>query len=298
MEPTVNQTSHRLAYVSQTQDTSVWGLNLSAPGEATGTPGIVLQSTQRQANPQYSPDGKQIAFSSNREGNNEIWISKSDGSDAFQLTSLGASVSGTARWSPDGLRLAFDSNLGGHVNIYTVNVRDGIPHELTDGRGTDSVPSWSRDGRTIYFGSDRDGSLQVWKMNADGSNPQRITKSGGYAPLASPNGRWIFYIRGQGSAATLWRMPSGGGEETQVADSVYRFNFAAVENGVYYMTAPRPLAKSFIRFIDFAHNTTKDVATLDKPPELGLSVCPDGHRLLFAQFDRIDSDIMVAENFH
>ena len=78
---------------------------------------------------------------------------------------------------------------------------------------------------------------------------------------------------------------------------MYRFNFAVVKDGVYYMTAPRPLAKSFIRFIDLAHNTTKDVAAIDKPPELGLSVSPDGHRLLFAQFDRLDSDIMMAENF-
>ncbi len=296
-EPTVNQASHRLAYVSQIQDTNVWHLSLAAPGQASGAPAIILQSTQRQANPQYSPDGKQIAFSSNREGNNEIWISRSDGTDAFQLTSLGAASSGSARWSPDGRQLAFDSNLGGHDNIYKVTVHAGIPHKLTNSRGTENVPSWSADGRAIYFGSDRDGSLQVWRMNADGSHPQRITRNGGYAPLASPDGASIFYIRGQGSAASLWRVPSGGGEETQIADSVYRFNFAVVEQGVYYMTAPRPLAKSVIRFIDLARNTRKDVATLDKPPELGLTVSRDGHSLLFARIDRTVSDIMLAENF-
>ncbi|MBV8810701.1 MAG: PD40 domain-containing protein, partial [Acidobacteriaceae bacterium] len=175
-EPAVDQASHRLAYVSQTQDTNVWRLNLPAPGEASGAPAITLQSTQRQANPQYSPDGKQIAFSSNREGSNEIWISRSDGSDAFQLTSLGAPSSGSARWSPDGRQLAFDSNLGGHDNIYMVTIKDGIPHKLTNTRGTENVPSWSPDGRAIYFGSDRDGSLQVWKVNVDGSHPQRITR--------------------------------------------------------------------------------------------------------------------------
>jgi hypothetical protein len=143
----------------------------------------------------------------------------------------------------------------------------------------------------------RDGTVQVWKMNADGSNPQRVTKNGGYAPLASPDGSSIFYIRGQGSAASLWRVPSGGGEETQVADSVYRFNFAVMADGVYYMTAPRPLAKSVIRFIDLVSHTTKDVATLDKPPELGLSVSRDGRHLLYAQIDRTVSDIMLAENF-
>jgi Tol biopolymer transport system component len=296
-EPAVNRTSHRLAYVSQTQEANVWGLDLAAAGESVGAPSLVLQSTQRQANAQFSPDGRQIAFSSNREGGNEIWIARSDGSEAFQLTSLGAPSSGSARWSPDGRQLAFDSNLGGHDNIYVVNVNDGVPHRLTNSRGTDNVPSWSPDGHTIYFGSDRDGTVQVWKMNADGSNPQRVTKNGGYAPLSSPDGSSIFYIRGQGSAASLWRVPSSGGEETQVADSVYRFNFAVVADGLYYMTAPRPLAKSVLRFIDLASHATKDVATLDKPPELGLSVSQDGRHLLFAQIDRTVSDIMLAENF-
>jgi hypothetical protein len=115
--------------------------------------------------------------------------------------------------------------------------------------------------------------------------------------MASPDGATIFYIRGQGSAVSLWKVPSGGGEETHVADSVYRFNFSVVEGGVYYMTAPRPLAKSVIRFIDLARHTTKDVFTLDKPPELGLAVSRDGRHLLFAQIDRTVSDIMLAENF-
>jgi Tol biopolymer transport system component len=297
-EPAIARLGHRLAYVSQTQDANVWGLDLAAPGEAVGAQTLVLQSTQRQANAQYSPDGKQIAFSSNREGGNEIWIARSDGSEAFQLTSLGAPSSGSARWSPDGRQLAFDSNLGGHDNIYLVNVKDGIPHRLTSSHGTDNVPSWSPDGDTIYFGSDRDGTVQVWKMTAEGSNPQRVTKNGGYAPLSSPDGSSIFYIRGQGSAVSLWReCRVAEAKKPNVTDSVYRFNFSAVEDGVYHMTAPRPLAKSAIRFIDLARHTTKDVATLDKPPELGLTVSRDGRHLLFAQIDRTVSDIMVAENF-
>ena len=296
-EPAFNRSSHRLAYVSQSQDANVWGLDLTAAGEAVGAPALVLESTQRQANAQYSPDGKQIAFSSNREGGNEIWVAKADGSEAFQLTSLGAPSSGSARWSPDGRQLAFDSNLGGHDNIYVVKLSDGIPHRLTSSRGTDNVPSWSPDGRSIYFGSDRDGKVQVWRMAADGSHPQRVTTNGGYAPMPSPDGTAIFYIRGQGSAVGLWKVSSGGGEETHVADSVYRFNFSVTEGGVYYMTAPRPLAKSVIRFIDFAHHTTKDVLTLDKPPELGLAASRDGRHLLFAQVDRTVSDIMLAENF-
>ena len=296
-EPIVSRSSHRLAYVSQTQDTSIRALDIAAPGEASGAPVVILQSTQRQANPQYSPDAKQIAFSSNREGNNEIWISRSDGSDPYQLTSLGASSSGSARWSPDNRQLVFDSNLGGHDNVYIVSVSDGVPHRLTASTGTDNVPSWSPDGRTIFFGSDRGGSLQVWKMNVDGSNPQPLTKKGGYAPIVSSDGNSVFYVRGPGAAVSLWEIPTGGGEETQIADSVYRFNFAVVKDGVYYMTAPRPLAKTLIRFVDLAHKTVRDVAILDKFPELGLAASRDGHHLLFAQVDRMDSDIMLAENF-
>ncbi|HYV32242.1 MAG TPA: hypothetical protein VEO53_14205, partial [Candidatus Binatia bacterium] len=69
----------------------------------------------------FSPDGKKIAFGSDRTGSEEIWISASDGSNPVQLTSFGAPSTGTPKWSPDGKQIAFDSHKVGHSDIYVVN---------------------------------------------------------------------------------------------------------------------------------------------------------------------------------
>ena len=67
----------------------------------------LISSTRVDGDAQFSPDGKKIAFTSNRSGNDEIWVCDSDGSNAQQLTSLGTGNCGGPRWSPDGERIAF-----------------------------------------------------------------------------------------------------------------------------------------------------------------------------------------------
>ena len=81
-------------------------------------------------NPQYSQDGKRIAYSSNRTGVYEIWVADADGQNASQLTSLGAGVSAAPHWSPDGQKIAFDSNAAGAVpgdNFISLNAVVRVP---------------------------------------------------------------------------------------------------------------------------------------------------------------------------
>ena len=71
--------------------------------------------------PVWSPDGKSIAFTSNRDGNYEIYVMKADGSEARNLTRH-ASQDNFATWSPDGRKLAFISNRGGGYDVYIIDV--------------------------------------------------------------------------------------------------------------------------------------------------------------------------------
>jgi Tol biopolymer transport system component/predicted Ser/Thr protein kinase len=296
VQPAVNAATRRLAYTSKTQDTNIWSVNLADETRPAGDPVRVIASTQSDVNPQISPDGKRVAFSSNRSGRYEIWIWDGDSPDAYQLTAFGAGTTGSPRWAPKGRDIAFDSNIGGRANIYVVSSDGGTPRKLTESHGANVVPCWSPDGSTIYFGSNRSGVFQVWKMKADGTKPEMITKNGGFAPLVSPDGKFIYYGRSPGTEGDIWRVAAEGGEERRLVDGVYRYSFAVTPKGIYYVSAAGLGRGSSIRFLDFTDEKVVDVFALGQPGDLGLGVSPDFRRLLFARVDQRDSDIMLVEN--
>src|SRR5262249_60122491 len=126
----------------------------------------LIHSTLLEQEPQYSPDGKRIAFVSNRSGSDEIWVCNNDGSSLTQLTSLGGLHNGAPRWSPDGKHITFDCYLRGLPDIYMVSADGGKPHRLTGEPSGNVVSSWSRDGKWVYFTSEQ--TKQIWKIPAAG----------------------------------------------------------------------------------------------------------------------------------
>jgi Tol biopolymer transport system component len=122
----------RLVYVRSVSDSNIWRVETSAPGTpASLPPSISISSTRADSNPQFSPDGRRVAFASDRSGDNEIWLADPDGSNAVQLTSIGR-YAGTPRWSPDGQLVAFDSNLEGQYEIYVIPASQFLPGRPVD----------------------------------------------------------------------------------------------------------------------------------------------------------------------
>ena len=160
-------------------DSNIWRLSLSSPGVAAGPPARFIASTRADAAAQYSPDGKRIAFESNRSGVQGIWVSDADGSNAVELFSRAGTICGTPRWSPDGQRIAFDFNAEGNFDIYVIRASGGKPIRLTTDSVDDDSPSWSRDGNWVYFTSKRTGRPEVWKVSAEGGEAVQVTRNGG-----------------------------------------------------------------------------------------------------------------------
>ena len=129
----------------------------------------------------WSPDGKQIAFTSaellneNTLANSNIFVMDADGANPINLTNHDA-LDQTPDWSPDGNRIAFSSSRDGNWEIYLMNTDGTNPINLTNHPARDGRPDWSPDGQQIAFTSDRDNNLEIYLMNADGANPINLTQ--------------------------------------------------------------------------------------------------------------------------
>ncbi len=264
-------------------------------------PAPFISSTRNDFSPQYSPDGKRVAFVSDRSGNPEIWVSDGDGSNTVQLTSFGGPAVSTPRWSPDSGRIAFDSDAEGEYDIWVIGADGGKPQRMTTNPANDGNPSWSRDGQWIYFDSARTGSQQAWKIPANGGDAIQLTRDGGFVPLESPDGKFLYYVKSLASAE-LWRIPAQGGQATKILEGLSSYlNLAIVDGGVFFVPDRGVAASSSIRFLSFATNRIRPVASFDKPLDLGpsggVSVSPDGRSILYTQFEQAGSELMLVENF-
>ena len=136
-----------------------------------------------------SDAGGQIVFTSDRDGNNEIYVMNADGSGQTRLTNNVAADTQPA-WSPDGSRIVFTSNRDGNGEIYVMNADGSGQTRLTNNAADDSQPTWSPDGSHIAFASVRT-PVGIYIMNADGSDPFWLTF--GFRPDWSPDGSRIAY---------------------------------------------------------------------------------------------------------
>ena len=143
----------------------------------------------------FSPDGSRIAFSSDYDGDFEIYVMNIDRSSVVQLTHNEADDWG-GFWSPDGIRIAFSSDRDGDFEIFVMNADGSGVVQLTHNDTLDWAPQWSPDGTRIAFSRDLgDDNSEIFVMNADGSSPLRLTDSESLEWTASwsPDGTRIVF---------------------------------------------------------------------------------------------------------
>jgi serine/threonine protein kinase/Tol biopolymer transport system component len=156
-----------------------------------GTPSWIqlTDDPAEDTGPAWSPDGRQIAFCSNRSGSLDIWLMNADGSRPVQLTDY-PGIDRLPCWSPDGKRIAFVRHLSrDNWEIFVMNADGSEQTNLTNHPAKESDPAWSPDGRTIAYSCDSDGT-HLYVMNADGSDRRLLSgRKGSFVfPAWSPDG--------------------------------------------------------------------------------------------------------------
>jgi Tol biopolymer transport system component len=171
--------------------------------------------------PTWSPDGKQIAFSTSTGEEGDIYVMNSDGTELTRLTDL-AGVEIEPVWSPDGERIAFSTEWIDRADVYVMNSDGSELRRLTDPRVGESSPAWSPDGDMLAFYRETDEGAKIVIANEDGSDQREVLApsedelSFG-TPVWSPDGKQLAFS----DQSTIWVADTDGRNVREVWSRPY-----------------------------------------------------------------------------
>jgi len=192
--------------------TEIWSVNSDGSSAAN-----ITNNAATDTDPEFSPDGSNVIFATNRDGNDEIYRMNPDGSNPIRLTNNAASDK-QPRFSADGSAIVFVSNRDGNSEIYKMNADGTGQVRLTNDAASDSAPSFSPDGQKIIFVTSRLGALRLFTMNADGTNQAVISNIAGFynRPSYSQDGTKILFVYGGDvTSQDIWTMNADGTNRVQ-----------------------------------------------------------------------------------
>ncbi|RPA57932.1 amidohydrolase [Shewanella frigidimarina] len=205
----------------------------------------LAQGIAWQMQPVYSPDGKYIAFTSDEDGGDNIWIMNADGTNPHPITTETFRLLNSPAWSPDSQYLVARKHFTGTRSlgageVWMFHVAGGEGVKLTERPNEQKdlgEPAYSPDGRYIYFSQDatpgktfhysKDSVKGIYKIKRydtqTGDIEVLIEGTGGaIRPTPSPDGKTLAYIKRDGFQSTLYSLDLKSGEETKLYDKLDR----------------------------------------------------------------------------
>jgi hypothetical protein len=212
-QPTRTVTNGRIAFAAF--DGATWQIYTAEP-DGTSELQITTLKGEGAFHPEWSPDGRRLAFTVQSDGRSNIYTIDADGTGFTRLTDDGASH--LPSWSPDATRLAYSRAAGdGTEDIWIMKADGTSATQITQERdGAMALsPSWSPDGTHIVFVSNRSGTPQIYQMDARGDAVTQLTTDDGFhaGPEYSPDGTRIAFAGDVGGPGLFTMAVDGTGVE-------------------------------------------------------------------------------------
>lgn len=209
-----------ITYMAKPNPDAVWDVWVMR-GDGSDPKRLTNDGTNNQT-PCWSPNGRLIAFVSDRDGNKEIYTVKADGTTPLNLTHHPAE-DWTPAWSPDGSTIAFSSYRDGNWELYLMDANGSNQRRLTHNNAADYAPSWSPDGQRIAFQSNRDGNWEIYVIGIDGKGSQRLTndEATDSAPAWSPDGERIAFESYRDGNMEIYVMAADGTDVQNLTQDEY-----------------------------------------------------------------------------
>ena len=187
--------------------------------------GLLRLTSNRTLNlfPSWSPDNKQIAFMSFRQGQQGTYVLEA-ATGAVRLVGETSGSNLGPSWHPGGQELVVALSKAGQPDIYRLGLDGHVIRRLTVAESIEVSPSWSPSGRDLVYTSDRTGSPQLYVMDADGTGRRRLTFEGKYNDSAdwSPRGDRIVYACREQEITQLMLIETGGENRRLLTDASWR----------------------------------------------------------------------------
>jgi Tol biopolymer transport system component len=229
---TVTPVSSGAMPVSPTQTAT----RLLPTGTASPVPSSTLPTTHPSATATTTPlpplsgsGGGVIAFQSDRDRQDEIYVMNADGSDERLLIFNTGALDSLPAWSPDGGQIAFASrDRGRDFEICVVRVTDDLKgiegaaaRRLTDNDTDDLLPTWSPDGTQIAFFSEQGGYTEIYVIDVDGTDERQLTDNNvnDKDPAWSPDGTQIAFISRRDGDYEIYVMKPDGSDQRPLTDN-------------------------------------------------------------------------------
>lgn len=290
--PRFSPDGRMLAYMKWSGQSNIWRADLSGNTSPSNHESF-CPSTLWDMAPAWSPQGRALAFHSNRGGSWQVWVARADCAQTRPMTHFKEGACMNPAWSPDGRSLAFDVRDGEGGAIYVVDVETGFSHRVTPGKGVRILPRWSNDGRFLYFTSARGKRWQLFKIPVAGGDPIAVTHDGGLLAMESFDGRDLFFCKADETG--IWRQPVSGGPATLVLPELnpkFWRNWAVAEKGIYFL-ALNGFSDGALSFFEFESGSSKTIFKVPFPiKNNGLSYSASCNSILYVRVDRAQSDIL------